>query len=162
MNDSQAPDPQAPDPQEPVPQTPSPRREARELVLMCLHQWDQREPEEGQTLAETLIQRRASQEDVAAYARKLLTCFWDNTKAVDACIAGAAENWRIERMAVVDRSVLRLAATELLYMPNVPPKVSIDEAIELAKKFSTEMSGAFVNGILDRIRIELEKAHGSR
>ena len=59
-------------------------------------------------------------------------------------------------------SVLRLAVTEFQHIPAVPPKVTIDEAIELAKKFSTEMSGAFVNGILDRIRIELEKLHGSR
>ena len=139
-----------------------PRREARELALMCLHQWDQREPEEGRSLAESLIERRASCEDVAAYVRTLLGSYWNDAETVDACIAGAAENWRLERMAVVDRSVLRLAVTELLHIPAVPPKVTIDEAIELAKKFSTEMSGAFVNGILDRIHSELEKLHGSR
>lgn len=72
---------------------------------------------------------------------------------LDALIVRYSEHWRLERMAAVDRNLLRLAAYELLYEPKVPPKVVINEAVELAKLYGTEVSGAFVNGILDRIRV---------
>ena len=68
-----------------------------------------------------------------------------------------ARNWDIKRMAIVDRNILRMAAYELLYKPDVPPVVAINEAIDLAKRYSTENSGSFVNGILDRIRANAPK-----
>jgi N utilization substance protein B len=67
------------------------------------------------------------------------------------------KNWDLRRMATVDRNVLRMAVYELAHCDDVPPKVAINEAIELGKKFSTANSGGFVNGILDRIRIDLER-----
>jgi len=70
---------------------------------------------------------------------------------LDAYIARFSEHWRLERMALIDRNVLRLAIFELLHSPQVPPKVAINEAIELAKRYGGEDSGAFVNGILDRV-----------
>ncbi len=70
---------------------------------------------------------------------------------VDAAIKDAAEHWVLERMAAVDRNILRFATFELLYSPDVPPAVVIDEALEIAKRFSSTESAAFINGILDRI-----------
>ena len=134
------------------------RTEARELVLLGLHQWDQ---QGGEELAESLIAARASNEEVAEYAQELLRVYFERASELDAAIESAAENWRLERMAVVDRSILRMATAEMMHMPVVPPKVSIDEAIELAKKYSTEKSSAFVNGILDRILGEWERVHGT-
>ncbi len=129
------------------------RREARELALQCLHQWDQR-PEEGRDLAGPLISDRAKSPEQAEYCHQVLKAFWEHSVVIDECIATAAANWSVDRMAVVDRNILRLAVTELKFLREIPPKVALDEAIELAKKYSTEKSGAFVNGILDKIRKE--------
>ena len=78
--------------------------------------------------------------------------FFDRRGEVDTLIASSATNWQLDRMAAVDRNILRLAAIELLYREDVPPKVAINEAIEIAKQYSTTESGYFVNGVLDRIR----------
>jgi len=126
------------------------RRDARELALKCLHQWDQR-PGEGRELSEELIQRFSIHVDQTDYCRRLLEAYWDNARDIDERIQIAADNWRLDRMAIVDRSILRLATAEMLALEDVPARVSLDEAIELAKQYSTEKSGAFVNGILDRI-----------
>jgi transcription antitermination factor NusB len=75
---------------------------------------------------------------------------------VDGLLAAAAQHWSIHRMAAVDRNVLRLGIEEFLRHPDVPPRVVINEAIEMAKRFSTSSSGAFVNGVLDRVRRDLE------
>ena len=83
------------------------------------------------------------------YARTLLEGSLDDQESIDSLIDEQAENWRLERMPVVDRNVLRLAVYELRHQPDVPAAVVIDEAIELAKKFGSEQSGRFVNGILD-------------
>ena len=81
----------------------------------------------------------------------------EHEEAIDAKIKAYAENWDFHRIAVVDRNILRLAIYELLYRNDIPPVVSINEAIELAKKFSTEDSGRFVNGILDRVKKDLSR-----
>ena len=75
----------------------------------------------------------------------------ENKKEIDSMIAKYATNWQIDRMAVIDRNVLRFAAYELLYNKDIPPKVSINEAIDIAKKFGGPDSGKFVNGVLDKI-----------
>ncbi len=136
------------------------RRDARELALKCLYQWDQR-PDDGRELSATTIKDWSTAVEQANYCRRLLDAFWNNAAEIDEKIHSAAENWRLERMAIVDRTVLRLATTELMFLGDVPSRVTLDEAIELAKLYSTEKSGAFVNGILDRILSELEKADGS-
>ena len=79
-------------------------------------------------------------------------------REIDDAIEAVSVNWRLDRMAKVDRNVLRLAVHELLHRPDVPVKVAIDEAIELGKKFGSESSGAFVNGVLDRIAAGLPAA----
>ncbi|MDP3182469.1 MAG: transcription antitermination factor NusB [Desulfobaccales bacterium] len=89
------------------------------------------------------------------YLTALVTGVASHQPELDALIARYSEHWRLERMGAVDRNLLRLAIYELLYQPEIPPKVVINEAVELAKKYGTEASGAFVNGLLDRIRIGL-------
>ena len=76
---------------------------------------------------------------------------------IDVLIEKYSKNWKMQRMSCVDRNVLRVAVFEMLFCPDIPPKVSINEAIDVAKKFGTEESGAFINGIVDRIRIAIEK-----
>ena len=76
---------------------------------------------------------------------------------IDALIERFSKNWKIRRMSCVDRNVMRIAVYELLYCQDIPPKVSINEAVDIGKKFGTEESGAFINGILDSIREALEK-----
>lgn len=128
------------------------RSRCRELALQFLYQ------------AEFAGQRRAFEvarfwrhfrqgEKTPAYLLQLVEGVAAHLEELDALIAQSSEHWRLERMAAVDRNLLRLAAYELLYEPQVPPKVVINEAVELAKQYGTEDSGAFVNGILDRIRL---------
>lgn len=86
-----------------------------------------------------------------AYAERLARGAWEDRAALDERIADAARNWRVARMAVLDRIVLRLAARELLAHPETPPRVAIDEAIDLARRYSGEEAARFVNGVLDGI-----------
>jgi len=87
-----------------------------------------------------------------AYLRELAGGVASHQEELDALIVRYSEHWRLERMTVVDRNLLRLAIYELLYQLQIPPKVVINEAVEMAKRYGSEASGAFVNGILDRIR----------
>lgn len=92
---------------------------------------------------------------VPDYLMALVLGVASHQEELDALIARYSEHWRLERMGAVDLSLLRLATYELLYQPDIPPKVVINEAVELAKRYGTEASGAFVNGLLDRIRLAL-------
>ncbi len=74
---------------------------------------------------------------------------------MDVFIVRYSEHWRLERMTVVDRNLLRLAIYELLYQPQIPPKVVINEAVEMAKRYGSEASGGFINGILDQVRLSV-------
>ena len=87
-------------------------------------------------------------------ARTLARGVWEERAALDAAIGAAATEWRVERMAAVDRTVLRLALWELRHRPDLPAAVVISEAVRLAKAYSTERSGAFVNGVLSRLERE--------
>lgn len=88
---------------------------------------------------------------------KLVNGVLDSQPQIDALIERFSKNWRVKRMACVDRNVMRIAVFEMLFCDDIPPKVSINEAIDVGKKFGTEESGAFINGIMDRIRIAIEK-----
>lgn len=89
-------------------------------------------------------------------AIKKITGIFENITAIDAKIVAFASNWTIDRMAVVDRNIIRLGAYEILFCDEIPPKVSINEAIEMAKEFADKDSTKFINGILDRIKREAE------
>ncbi len=90
---------------------------------------------------------------VPAYLRDQAAGVAAHLEELDALIVRFSEHWRLERMTLVDRNLLRLAAYELLYQPKIPPKVVINEAVELAKRYGSEDSGAFINGILDQIHL---------
>jgi len=92
-----------------------------------------------------------SSAEVKAFTAKLIAGVADKSKVIDGLISKYATNWQLDRMAVIDRNVLRLATYELLFMDDIPPKVSINEAIDIAKKFGGDDSGKFVNGVLDKI-----------
>lgn len=115
----------------------------------------------GQSLAQVCDEAGEGDQEVAIYALRLVEGAWANREAIDARLKLVARNWDLRRMANVDRNVLRLAVYELGWCPDVPPKVAINEAIEIGKKFSTANTGGFVNGILDRVRIDLEKERKS-
>ena len=88
---------------------------------------------------------------------KLVNGVLESQPQIDALIERFSKNWRVKRMACVDRNVMRIAVFEMLFCQDIPPKVSINEAIDVGKKFGTEESGAFINGIIDRIRMAIEK-----
>jgi N utilization substance protein B len=129
------------------------RRTGRELALQALYQHDIAGDHYAK-LATDLQQRyRGSEEaETLAFAAELVRAVLEHLAELDGLIEGAARNWRMARMAVIDRNILRLGVAQLLHFKDqVPPKVAIDEAIELAKRFGDDESGRFVNGILDRI-----------
>lgn len=97
--------------------------------------------------------------EIRPYSREVVVGVWENRTDLDRLISRSSKNWRVERMSRVDINILRIAIYEVLYMKDVPPKVSIDEAVELGKRYGTEESGAFINGILDHIYNQL-KAEG--
>ena len=99
---------------------------------------------------------REAPEEMRAFAEQLVWGVHGKQTETDRLIAGSAEHWRIERMAIVDRNVLRMAVYEMVTEQETPPVVIIDEAIEVAKKFGSEESGSFINGILDAIRARVE------
>ncbi len=131
-----------------------PRTRGREIALQALFCGDVHEglPRE---VADDVIAHAEASPDVKAFARELAQGVLGRLAELDGHIAAAAENWEVGRLAVVDRNVLRLAVYELVARDDIPAKVSINEAIELGKRFSTAQSGAFVNGILDRVRKDL-------
>jgi len=137
------------------------RTRAREIALQLLFQCDLRgeryEAEVGSSLAQLVADSSGDDEQVRSYALRLLTGTLEQRLALDQRLRGVTRNWDLKRMAAVDRNVLRMAIYELMHCADVPPKVTINEAIELGKKFSTGNSGGFINGILDRVRIDLEQ-----
>ena len=96
-------------------------------------------------------------DETRAFAETLVRGYGDRQEEVDATIRSVSHHWRLERMTRVDRNILRLATCELMLMPDVPRRVTLNEAIELAKLFGSEGSAGFVNGVLDRIASELHK-----
>ena len=104
----------------------------------------------------------AAEREVVDFSVRMVEGTLQHRDGIDEKLKGVTRNWDLRRMAIVDRNVLRMAVYELLFCADVPPKVAINEAIEIGKKFSTANSGGFVNGILDRIRIELEQSRAAK
>lgn len=124
---------------------------ARELALKLLYVMDLGSKAALDEQIELLLSQETDSPEVRRHARELFKLVREHLPELDAHIQQAATNWLLTRMPAVDRAILRLGAAELLYAQEVPPKVTITEAIELAKKYSTEKSGAFVNGLLDKL-----------
>jgi N utilization substance protein B len=136
------------------------RSRAREVALQLLFQRDFNATTARATI-EDFVRARLRDPLLVPFCVALFDGVVGNLTAIDERLAKAAENWRLPRMAAVDRSALRMGAYELLYTPDTPPSVVIDEAIELARRFGSADSPAFVNGVLDRLRKDSEPAQES-
>jgi N utilization substance protein B len=126
------------------------RRKARELALQMLYENDVAGTEPREMFARSSDLQTAP-EGTRAFAERLVTGTLAHRDDLDAIISKQADNWRLSRMPVVDRNILRLALFELLHEPDTPHPVVIDEALEIAKRFSTPRSSQFINGILDGV-----------
>ncbi len=132
------------------------RRRAREYVLKALYACELRELTEEE-IKYSIIEKGGLDEKTLLFAKRLFDEVMKNLNEIDERIESLATNWKLERIAVVDKNVLRMAICEVQFMPDIPVKVAINEAIELVKKYSTLESASFVNGILDRVLHEQEK-----
>jgi N utilization substance protein B len=134
------------------------RRKAREVALQFLYQLDLQSEDDPAPHADEFWARHPVDADTRAFADELVRGTKRHQAKTDELLQQYAEHWDLERMSVVDRNILRLAAYELLWRGDVPAKVAINEAIEIAKKFGTAESSRFINGVLDRIHKELRPA----
>ena len=137
----------------------NPRREAREIAFRATYQADVTGEPVERCLGE-VFEELDPREDVREFAGVLVKTLAEHRDEIDASVTRIARNWSIGRMAATDRSIIRLAAAELLYHVETPTRVALDEAIEIAKKYGMETSGSFVNGILDRIAQEARPSVG--
>jgi N utilization substance protein B len=132
------------------------RSRAREVALQLLF-WRDANPTASADAVDRFVKDRLHDATVEPFARHLFDGVVGRQAEIDALLTATAENWRLSRMAAVDRNVLRIGVFELLDQTDpVPPAVTIDEAIELARRYSGAESAAFVNGILDQCRIRIE------
>jgi N utilization substance protein B len=137
---------------------PGKRRKAREVALQFLYQLEQNNAIDPGPYEADFWGRHPVDDETRTFASSLVHGTKRHQAQIDKLIAESTEHWDLERMAVVDRNILRLAAYELLFEPGVPGKVAINEAIEIAKKFGTAESSRFINGVLDRIHKDLRPA----
>ena len=130
------------------------RRSSRELALKFLYQFELN----GGDLDEQIklfLERNSSQEDVANFMKELVVSLIDKMEEIDEIIQKFSDHWILDRMTVIDRNILRMGACELLFNFSTPPKVVINEAIDIAKKYGNEDSPEFINGILDKVYNEI-------
>lgn len=132
------------------------RREAREAAMQFLYLRDVRGGDEGSGL-EGFFAFRGTSPSARGYCRELVEGVLGRLEEIDGVLRRFVENYDLGRLAAVDRNILRVAVLEMLVMADVPPVVAINEAIEVAKKYGTEESGRFVNGVLDRFRATLSR-----
>ncbi|WZP00932.1 transcription antitermination factor NusB [Isosphaeraceae bacterium EP7] len=128
------------------------RTRCREISLQVLYQAEQNEGVSTRQISRFINRRLRGDADQINFAIDLIDGVQEHQETLDNLISRFAENWRIDRMAAIDRNILRLGAFELLYSPDVPARLAINEALELAKRYSTAQSSRFVNGILDRLQ----------
>jgi N utilization substance protein B len=132
------------------------RRRSREQALQALFYMDMhRDPVEDPVglFCESFTQKKPA----GTFFHRLIDGVREHNKTIDTVIEQYSSNWKLSRMSCVDRNVLRIAVFELLFCEDIPPKVSINEAIDVGKRYGTEESGAFINGILDSIRLAMER-----
>jgi N utilization substance protein B len=138
------------------------RRKSRELALQTLYACEIGSGgDDWRQMLNSIADSSAFSPDIVKYASELVNAVYDNIANLDQMIQEKAANWDLKRMAAIDRNVLRLSITELLFFPATPVKVVIDEAVELAKMFGTDDSGKFVNGIIDSINKKLKGQSGN-
>jgi len=134
------------------------RRQAREYALQILFQIDFTEKKLGRRELDEFWSDKKENREIREFAEELVKGTLEKLKDIDALIEKLAENWILGRMAAVDRNILRFAAFEILYRRDIPAAVTINEALEIAKKYSSSESAPFLNGVLDRLAKEAGKA----
>jgi len=126
------------------------RTQSREYVLQVLYEIEMTDYPIGQ-IFEEFWKANPNPDEVREFTERIVKGTAEKRAQIDEVLVRYTENWNLDRMAIVDRNILRYSTYELLYMDDIPPKVSINEAVNLAKKYSQEESGKFVNGVLDKI-----------
>ena len=127
---------------------------SRECALKILYQIDLTEDSLENAFDDFWLNQKQTEKNVMEFTEKLVRGVRANLKLIDDKISAYATNWQIDRMAVVDKNILRIGSFELLFLEEVPAKVAINEAVDLAKRYSGQEAGKFVNGILDKIKLE--------
>jgi transcription antitermination factor NusB len=134
------------------------RTRAREFALQVLYQIDITQDDCDASLENFWqVQEDHVEDEIKEFTAMLVKGVAENLQPIDNKISGYATNWQLKRMAVVDRNIMRMAGFELIFRDDIPPKVAINEAVELAKKYSGIEAARFVNGILDKIKMETGK-----
>ena len=130
------------------------RRKSRELALQALYQSEITKEDTIHILPQ-LLDEFSPNEGKDEFTERIVIGVREHRHEIDRLIEQCSENWRLDRMPIIDRSILRMAIYELLYCEEIPPKVTLNEAIDLGKRYGAEDSGSFINGILDRIQNEV-------
>jgi len=130
------------------------RRKSREFALQALYQLDIMRKDAIKTIAQ-FQDHFYQREERDEFAERITLGVMEHGQEIDRLIEEYSENWRLDRMPIIDRNILRMATFELIYCEDIPPKVTLNEAIELGKRYGSEDSGSFINGILDRIQNEV-------
>ncbi len=137
------------------------RSRARSWALQALYSWESRGSEGSPArFIDSFLMNRRINIEAEEYLRVLIGLIDDHLGEIDHELDSALENWRMERLAVIDRNVLRIGAAELLFSEDVPPLVAIQEALRLAERFSTHQSARFVNGVLDALMRSNDRSAG--
>ena len=132
------------------------RRSSRELALKFLYQFELNEGDLDEQI-KLFLERNSSQEDVESFMKELVVSLIDKMEEIDEIIQKFSDHWVLDRMTVIDRNILRMGTCELLFIFSTPPKVVINEAIDIAKKYGNEDSPEFINGILDKVYNEIRQ-----
>ena len=136
---------------------PNPRRANRMAAIQFLYQWEANKPDELLDSVGTFFSNQEENRDYYSFGESLVLGAIENISEIDEAISKQAKNWKFDRIAKVDLAVLRLALYELLFRDDIPPIVSINEAIDLGKIFSNLESKRFINGILDEVKKSIQR-----
>ena len=132
------------------------RRSSRELALKFLYQFELNKGDLDEQIR-LFLEQNSSQEDVENFMKELVVSLIDKMEEIDEIIQKFSDHWILDRMTVIDRNILRMGTCELLFNFSTPPKVVINEAIDIAKKYGNEDSPEFINGILDKVYNEIRQ-----
>lgn len=133
------------------------RSKARAWALHTLYAWEARDAADLEVVLDDFLTHRRVAPARRDYMRRLVNAVAEHARPIDAALQDAISNWRIERLSVIDRNILRLGAAEMMYFDDIPPRVSIREALKLAERYGTDESPRFVNGVLDALMKRLER-----
>ncbi len=137
------------------------RRKARELSLISLYQYEVGIDDTPIKCLQEYLNTHKVKDEVVDFAKILLNGIWDNWNLINNVIQKYSKSWKLERILILDRNILRIAIYEMLFMDDIPYKVSINEAVEISKMYSGEESRIFINGILDRVfKKEIKNQNG--